>query len=467
VRETHTPRPRRQHGRDSCRGPGGAERRREPRRDAPLCLVAADRDGNLFEVPDLEPMVRSGGTWLRARRDGFAPLPQGALLFHLPDRRPVGWDPRTGRPRVVDSYRGEEVFAAAAFLPPAHTHLFLAPWRARRGALPLPLYAYCAVAFDGETFTAPAVRVDPDCRQDVVLFDEDEIEAGARATLARFPGNRLVEHLVNNCARSYCCPAARNFVLGRWEAPLPTSPACNADCVGCLSLQTSGEVPVTQPRLTIRPLADEIVEMAVAHLETAPRPVVSFGQGCEGEPLLRADVIEESIRRIRGRTARGTININTNASRTDAVRRLVDAGLDSIRISVNSARPDLYDRYYRPRGYAFEDIVASGRVVSGAGGLVSLNYFIFPGVTDVEAEFDAFARMVDETGARLIQARNLNIDPDLYLAALGLPSDAPAGFGVDVWMDRVRARWPALRFGYFNPPREDWPPAPTSAPSPA
>ena len=34
-------------------------------------------------------------------------------------------------------------------------------------------------------------------------------------------------------------------------------------------------------------------------------------------------------------------------------------GLDSIRISLNSARPDFYRAYYRPRGYDFEDVVAS------------------------------------------------------------------------------------------------------------
>lgn len=442
--------------RGPSRGPARARGARPARLAEPL-LVAADADGQLFEIPGLLAAVRSGGTRLRPAPGAFGALPQGALLFHLPDRHPVGIDPVTGRFEVVERWRGREVFAAAAFLPPAHTHLFLAAWEARKGARPLPLYAYCALGFDGETFVAPAVRVDADRRQDVALFDEDEIEAGCERTLARFPGNRLVEHLVQNCARTYCCPAARNFVLGRWEAPIPTSPACNADCVGCLSFQPGGEIPVTQPRLTFKPAAAEIVEMAVAHIGSAPRPVVSFGQGCEGEPLLRADVIEEAIRGIRARTSAGTININTNASRTEAVRRLVAAGLDSIRISINSCRPKLYERYYRPRGYTLDDVVASGRAVADAGGLVSLNYFIFPGVTDTEEEWAAFERVVEATGARYIQARNLNLDPDLYLPALGLAPDAPAGFGIERWMQRVTERFPRMRFGYFNPPKSDWP----------
>ncbi len=357
----------------------------------------------------------------------------------------------------MHEYGGREVFAACTFLPPAHTHLYLAPWQRTAAAKPLPLYAYCGIGFRGDSFVAPAVRVDLDRRQDLVNFDENAVVAGGEAMLARYPGNRLVEHLVDHCANEYCCPAARNFVLGRWEAPLPTSPACNADCVGCISFQPKREIPVTQPRLKFVPTVEEVVEMAVPHLEEAPRPVVSFGQGCEGEPLLQAELIEASIREIRARTPRGSININTNASRPDAVARLVDAGLDSIRISLNSAREEIYTRYYRPKNYAFDDIVASGQAVSRGGGLVSLNYFVFPGVTDTEEELEALFEVIERAGVDVIQARNLNIDPDMYLDALGQSERQAPGFGVDRWMKKVRERFPELVFAYFNPPKEEWP----------
>jgi pyruvate-formate lyase-activating enzyme len=435
------------------------------RRAVDPCLVVADARGQLFEVPELYALGRSGGTAVRVDTREYVPLPAGSLLFHLPHRRPVGWDPRTGRPVVLERHGGKEVFAAAAFLPPAHTHLYLSAFERVGEPPPLPLYAYCGVAFRDGEFVAPAVRVDPDVRQDLERFDEAEIEAGARRTLERFPGNRLVEHLVENCALTYCCPAARNMVLGRWEAPLPTSPACNADCVGCISFQPEGEIPVTQPRLRFSPSPEEVAELAVAHLETAPRPVVSFGQGCEGEPLLKADLLEESIRLIRARTARGVVNLNTNASRPEVVERLVAAGLDSIRISLNSCRPELYERYYRPRSYGFEALAACGRAVSAGGGLVSLNYFMFPGVTDTEPEFEALSRMVEAAGAHVIQMRNLNIDPDHYLARLGFPPTLAPGFGMRRWMKRVRKEMPHLAFRYFNPAREDWPPAATDAPS--
>ena len=44
------------------------------------------------------------------------------------------------------------------------------------------------------------------------------------------------------------------------------------------------------------------------------RVMVSFGQGCEGEPLLRWKEIERAIRLVRARTRRGSIHANTNGS---------------------------------------------------------------------------------------------------------------------------------------------------------
>jgi len=51
-----------------------------------------------------------------------------------------------------------------------------------------------------------------------------------------------------------------------------------------------------------------------------------------------------------------------------AVRALCEAGLDSIRVSTNSAQKSWYEKYYRPNNYAFEDIVESLKVVNEFGG---------------------------------------------------------------------------------------------------
>jgi MoaA/NifB/PqqE/SkfB family radical SAM enzyme len=122
---------------------------------------------------------------------------------------------------------------------------------------------------------------------------------------------------------------ARNFAMGRWECPIPISPACNANCIGCISFQPQEEEIIsTQDRLTFKPTVAEVVEYTVPHLMNAPFPIVSFGQGCEGEPLLMWETIKEAIIEIRKHTDKGSININTNGSNPKAVAELAKVGLD-------------------------------------------------------------------------------------------------------------------------------------------
>jgi MoaA/NifB/PqqE/SkfB family radical SAM enzyme len=272
--------------------------------------------------------------------------------------------------------------------------------------------------------------------------------------LKTYPNNRLVRHLAENCALTYFCPAARNYFLSRWECPVPVSPACNASCIGCISLQPDEvSIPSTQDRLNFKPTAEEIAAYTVPHLQEAPYPIVSFGQGCEGEPLLMWRTIRDAIRLMRSHTHRGCINLNTNGSKPDAVKALCEAGLNSIRVSMNSARREIYQAYYRPRHYAFEDVVKSLITVKEAGGWTSINYFVFPGMTDQPAEFEALCKLVEATGLDMIQWRNFNIDPDWYLKAIQV-EDTASAMGMKKLLEQVRAQFPHLKFGYYNPPME-------------
>jgi pyruvate-formate lyase-activating enzyme len=416
--------------------------------DDTLRLVVADGGGNIIDVPGIAAAARSGDVMMPLRRPECTPLPRGSELFQLPGRMPVGYDEENGEPVCIDD---DEITAVAAFLAPAHTQLLLPPWEIREGAQRLPLFAYTAVGWHRGRFYVPARRVDPDRRQDIDQFPAAEIARRARALRKKHRKNRLWQHLLD-CALCSGCPAARNLVLGRWEAPLPTSRSCNSRCLGCLSLQpTRSGCPATQERIAFRPTVDEILEIAVPHLEKAPRPVVSFGQGCEGEPLSEAKLIEEAIRAIRARTRKGTINLNTNASRPAALERLFAAGLDSIRVSLNSARPEVYAAYFRPRKYGFGDVRASLAAARKAGRFASLNYFVFPGVTDDPAEVNAFEKMLKTYKPGLIQWRNLNIDPDWYWEEAAAFATGE-GIGIGTVMDRIRRKFPRIRFGYFNPP---------------
>jgi MoaA/NifB/PqqE/SkfB family radical SAM enzyme len=235
---------------------------------------------------------------------------------------------------------------------------------------------------------------------------------------------------------------------------VPASPACNANCVGCISLQPDEEKIVSaQDRLTFKPTVEEIVEYTVPHLETAPFPIISFGQGCEGEPLLMWETLSEAIKEIRKHTKKGSININTNGSDPKAVKALCEAGLNSIRVSTNSARREIYMPYYRPNNYDFDDIIESLKVVRNYGGWTSINYFVFPGMTDSIAEYEALRKLILDTDLCMIQWRNFNIDPDWYLGKIGV-TDTGECMGMNALLQTIREEFPDLKFGYFNPPIE-------------
>jgi wyosine [tRNA(Phe)-imidazoG37] synthetase (radical SAM superfamily) len=419
-------------------------------------LVASDSNGNIFEIPELEMVGMSLRQWVSPVPEEIIPLPFGSALFHLPERLPMGYDRERSEIVVLDRYKGEKVFAVGGFMAPAYTQTLLAAFQSPPGAEPLPLFAYSAVGWHQDRFYATGVRVDADIRQDPAFFNARLIEQQAAAMLKLYPGNRLVEHLVDHCVRKYGCPAAQNLVLGRWEAPIPTSPSCNARCVGCISKQSDTCVPETQARITFVPTPEEIAAYTVPHLQNAPRPVVSFGQGCEGEPLMQGALLEAAIILIREQTTRGTINLNTNASRPAIIEKLCAAGLDSLRVSLNSARPDYYRKYYRPVGFDWQEVVDSITIARSRERWISLNYFIFPGFTDDPQEMDALINLVTVNKIDYIQMRNLNIDPEWYISTLELASAAPRAAGILHWMKRVKEAAPWIRFGYFNPPKEEW-----------
>ncbi len=409
-------------------------------------MVWADGRGRIFERPAWGAAGRRGSEIFPLERGELIPLPPGSEMFVLPGRVPLGYAPGAA-PAAFEGEGGERPAAVAAFLAPAYTQYYLPACRRETGAPVLPLYAYTAVAFMDGGFVVPAVRVDADLRQEPAGFDCRLIDEGVARLTGASPGNRLLGHLAR-CAREYFCPAARNLFLGRHEAPLPSSPRCNARCVGCISLQPSGCCPATQPRIDFVPTPEELAEVAVGHFQRVPRGVASFGQGCEGEPLLAADTLVEATALVRRATASGTMNLNTNASRPREVERLARAGLDAVRVSLNSARPELYGAYYRPAGYGFDEVRETLKVAAREGLYSCLNYFVFPGVTDQAQEVDALSRLIGETGVRMIQWRNLNIDPDIYLEHVPAP---PGSLGIRRAMGIIRERFPRLDHGYFNP----------------
>ncbi|HON61092.1 MAG TPA: radical SAM protein [Deltaproteobacteria bacterium] len=407
-------------------------------------MVFADRQGNIMDFEGLGMVGRTGDYLVPVSAEETIALPRGSQLYVLPDRYPIGVDRRTGEIVVLkkNPYDGKgPVFAVATFLCAAHTQTYLAAWERRPDACALPLYAYTALGWSGG-FVATAIRTDLSRRQDPDLFSMDRVKRGIAAWREEFPQNRLVEHL-SHCALVYGCPAALNLFQGREEAPLPTSPACNARCAGCISFQEGCEPPSPQQRISFVPTAHEIAEVALTHISRVDDPVVSFGQGCEGEPLMVHEVLLDAVRLIRKKTDRGTINLNTNASMPEKVAELADAGLDSVRISMNSARPATYRAYFRPT-YDFGRLAESAFEMKKRERFVSINLFVFPGVTDAPKEAQALKDYVAANRIDMVQWRNLNMDPDAYLDILKQPF--PSGIGVKRLIEEI-----PVRRGYFNP----------------
>ena len=411
------------------------------------CLVFADQAGNIYDHPDLLMLCRRGNELTLPRPDELIPLPEDSEFFLLPGRSALGLDPETGR---VEELGEADELAVAVFASPAHTLSASAAYQTRPGAPILPLFAYGAVGFFEGRFYVCARRVDQDRRQEFGHIPRERIENGARRLLADLPKNRLIRHLTG-CALTYGCPAAKNLALGRFEAPLPTSRVCNARCVGCISLQPEESgFPATQNRIAFKPTDREIVEVMARHQAKERRPIYSFGQGCEGEPLTEAALIAAAVSKFRKGGGKGTVNVNTNASLPGTLPALKEAGVDSIRVSLNSVRKEPYEAYYRPNGYRFEDVMESIRVAKGLGMFVSLNLLYFPGVTDCENEWDALSALVEDTKLDYIQLRNLNLDPELAMELLGGFDHGPC-MGLANFMKRLKKASPHLGFGYFNP----------------
>ena len=429
-------------------------------------LVFADKAGKVFNFPGLRPAGMKAGVFFGLEEAPLVRLPDSSELFMLPDRRPVGLDPETGKAVTLESdpysERAKDCFAVAAFVPPGYTLTHNAAYVEAAGAgavsssgsggpKALPLFAYGACLWSEGHFYVAAVRVDRDVRHDEKYLDPALVIKGVERVKKLFPKNRLAAHL-EICATVNGCANAKNFFLGRIEAPVPTSPVCNAQCQGCISLQPEDrDFPSTQKRIAFKPDPEEIAELALHHFTNEADPVVSFGQGCEGEPTLAADVIEKAIRLIRKQSSKGFINVNSNASRPQALERLFDAGLTHVRVSCNSVREPYYSRYYQPKGYSFSDVTESVRTAKRRGGYVSLNYLSMPGFTDSRGESDALMRFVGDHGVDMIQWRNLNYDPIRYFRELGLEGAAPDLLGMEAAIERVRKAFPALRCGYFNP----------------
>ena len=377
-------------------------------------LAYTDARGRIFFDEDREPLADDGVIRL-PQRDELIRAPQGTVTTMLPGRTPL---------LARGTARGET--ALGVLLPAGFTRTLLPAYKRAAKAPTLPLFGYMFAAVVDDELQVAAMRTDESEDWQPRSFAPGELEAAIARRQGLDPANRTLAQ-VAHCARDYGCFTAQNVFLERGEAAMPVSPRCNAACVGCISeLDGEAGIPSPQTRIAFEPEVVDLARIGIHHLERVEDGIVSFGQGCEGEPLLRGAIIERTIVAIRAARRNGTLNLNTNGSLPTILARLVDAGLQSVRISLNSFRPEVYAAYYRPTGYALADVLESIALAVRGGLRVSLNYLTHPGVTDAPEEVAAAEAFLRAHPVTMVQTRTLNIDPEVYFARAGRPT-APLG----------------------------------------
>jgi len=412
-------------------------------------LVYADMQGNVYDHPHYISLARSGDMIVEIMEDELIPLPEGATLVSLPFSKPIALDPDTGEMQVVD----DDVQAVGALLPQGYTRLNVPAYVKSDPNEKLPLFGYTAVVWKDNQFYVTAEQCDEPEKWDPENCDRNELKLEVSRLLTKYPENRLYQHL-SHCALEYECLTSSNTFLNRWEGGVPVSYSCNAGCFGCISEQPDDSgFPAPQTRMNFRPNVEEVVQVMMEHLKY-PDSIISFGQGCEGEPSTQVKIIVEAIKQVRSQTKQGYININTNAGLTDFIRAIVDAGLDLMRVSTISAIDEHYNAYYRPRGYTLKNVEKSLIYAAEQGVYTSINYLIFPGVTDREEEMEAMIDFCKRTKLKLIQMRNLNIDPESYLGLI--PKAKGDIYGMKQMLQIFREELPDVVIGSYShvPPEQ-------------
>ncbi len=398
----------------------------------------ATEDGEIFDAPNILPMGRIGDKNVPLKEEDLIPLPEGADLMFLPGRKAVG---------MMED--GEVVpilgYAVAALLPQGFTRLYLPAYEKDEDS-PLPIYGYTAAVLVNDEIYVAAMKTDESESWNPLNYNTPELKKLIKRVKSDLPGNSIVENL-QKCALKWHCLTAQNLFYRRFEAGVPVSPVCNANCLGCISLQTSEMCPAPQSRIKKSPAVKEIVEVMLYHLDFAPNAMVSFGQGCEGDPSLAADVVATAIERVRERTKRGKINMNTNGGFTEGVKKIVDAGLNNMRLSIISPTEEIYEAYYRAN-YSLDDVKTSIKYAMEKGVYVSLNLLTFPGLNDREEEVNAWIDFFKELPVPMIQIRNLNMDPDFLLERLPKPKGKM--LGTKRFIDILKNNFPNMIIGSFS-----------------
>lgn len=395
--------------------------------------VHSDRSGRLVVAADWGAAVFDG-TAIGSLADAI-PLPAGTDVVPLPTRPAIGLD-RSGRPRELGPGR----WGAAAIVPLGYLRTGLPAYAEDAEDSPLRPRAYAAVGADanGDLVTS-ATLLDAEAAT-VDGRSAPDLPARITATQRDLPSSRVLRQLAR-CAKEYRCRAAANAFLREHDCALPVAARANEQPPDALVLRDDADASPTEPA-AFKPTSGDLADVASRHLDGGGT-LVAFGRACEGEPLLEVRVVDAAITGIRERTRRGTVHLETNGSSPIALRRLCDAGLDSVAVRVVSARAETYESLHHPDGFRFADIRAAIANVVGANASLTLRVPTLPGLTDRAPELDALVGLAGELpdGSSLVLG-NLAADPR---RALRIAQQTGPVLGMRGLLERLRTDASHLR----------------------
>lgn len=412
-------------------------------------MLFARPNGEWLDFPPLQMAGQSGKCLILPGKQDLIPLPEGATLTMMPGAPPYGFDGEVGAFLELDENpyekKPEPIYAVAALLPQGFSRGLLPAIGSSRQKL--PLLGYTAVGIEKGRLVVAAAQTDEHEPWHPRHYNTPELPDLVARRCQELPHNAILAQL-GHCALEYGCFTAQNIFYRRWEGGIPVSPLCNAQCLGCISLQESHCCPAPQGRIKKAPSAEEIFEIALPHLKAAKENIISFGQGCEGEPSLEWRRIAQAMEKIRQETPSGTLNINTNGGSPQAIQELCQAGMDSFRFSLFSPLAADYQAYHRPQGYGLKQVEESLALAARHGAAVSLNLLAYPGYTDRLPLLKALVKLCKNTGVGQIQIRNLNIDP----ARMADFCPPECGIGLSAMLDFLRQALPEVALGNFSRP---------------
>ncbi len=409
----------------------------------------ANEKGEVLDHPEILMMGRSGGKWMLPDTGDMMLLPKGSSLVKVPGNIPVGLDmeERLAYFEYDPISAGQRAYAVAALLPQGFTRTLLPACVNSSGEALPPLLGYAAVALKEGKIHVAAIQSDEHRKWHPHYYNTDGLPGRIERLVKKFPDNRILRQLAH-CSLEYGCFTAQNIFYRRWEGGIPSTRTCNAACIACISEDHCGSAS-PQKRLGFVPTVQEIAELGSEHLVKARDAIISFGQGCEGEPSLNGKNLSEAIRRIRNTCCEGTINMNSNAGYSEGVKLMVDAGMDAMRVTIFSANEKNYLTYHCPRDYGFSDVEYSISYAKERGVQVSLNLLTFPGFTDRLGEAEALIEFVRRHRVDMIQLRNLNIDPELLMHFF--PAAGPV-LGIGKFINLLESELTGVKIGSYTHP---------------